>query len=146
MQLHFVQKHIIAILLSERNTWQQHFSLQSYTSYFNPIKADPYFRSSADQILAVPLEISGNLLDCYHFRSTDFPFRWGTTLAMYFLCYSRCRTQQPSDQYAPRLCPTANVPVIKHMVWCCKSCSNVVNEVSCARTLKPGRNPLCFVQ
>lgn len=146
MQLLFVQMNILAILCTERNTWQKPFSLQSYTRNFNPIKDNPCFRSSADQILAVLLEISGNLLDCYHFISTNFPFKWGAALDIYFLCYSRGRTQQPSDQHTPGLCPSANVPVIKHMVWCCKSCSNVVNEVSCARKLKPGRTPLCFVQ
>lgn len=118
--------------------------LFSKTRNFNTIKADPRFWSSADQILAAPLEISGNLSGCYHFRSTNFPFRWGAALVMYFLCYSRCRTQQPSDQHTPRLCPAANVSVIKHMVWCCEPCLNVVTEISCARALKPGRTPARF--
>lgn len=123
----FSAKEFKSNLHTERKTWQQPLSPQSYARNFNPIKADPCFRTSGDQILAVPLEIAGSLFNCYHFRSSNFPFRWGAALDMYFLCYSRCRSQQPSDQYTPRLCPTANVPVIKHMVWCCKSCSNVVN-------------------
>lgn len=118
--------------------------LFSRTGNFNPTKADPCCRSSADQILAAPLKISGNLSDHYHFRSTNFPVRWGAAFIMYFLCYSRCRTQQPSDQHTPRLCPAANVSVIKHMVWCCESCLKVVTELSCAGMLKPGRTQLPF--